>query len=82
MKLQFQGLSLSAVEGGASWPSRACWRRTPDAGEVKDEQPPVRIKHQIVEEDFGTALVKGLDLAKSIDAKSLPGWSGADPSTN
>jgi hypothetical protein len=41
-----------------------------------------RIKHQIVEEDFGTALVKALDLAKSTDAKSLPGWSGADPSTN
>jgi hypothetical protein len=39
-----------------------------------------RIKHQLVERDFGTALVKALDLAKSTDAKSLPGWSGADPS--
>jgi hypothetical protein len=42
----------------------------------------VSIKQQIVEEDLGTALVKALDLAKSIVAKSLPGWSGADPATN
>jgi hypothetical protein len=35
---------------------------------------------QIIKEDFGTALVKALALAKSINAKSLPGWSGADPS--
>jgi hypothetical protein len=41
-----------------------------------------RIKQQLVEKDFGTALVKALDLAKSNDAKSLPGWSGADPSAN
>jgi hypothetical protein len=40
-----------------------------------------RIKPKLVEQDFGSALVKALDLAKSIDAKSLPGWSGADPST-
>jgi hypothetical protein len=40
-----------------------------------------RIKRQLVEKDFGTALVKALDLAKSPDAKSLPGWSGADPAT-
>jgi len=39
-----------------------------------------RIKKQLVENDFGTALVKAIDLAKSIDAKSLPGWSGAEPS--
>jgi hypothetical protein len=39
-----------------------------------------RIKRGLVEKDFGTALVKALDLAKSPDAKSLPGWSGADPS--
>jgi len=39
-----------------------------------------RIKRRLVEEDFGTALVKALDLAKASDAKSLPGWSGADPS--
>jgi len=39
-----------------------------------------RIKKQLVEKDFGTALVKALGLAKSTDAKSLPGWSGADPS--
>ncbi|HEY2750220.1 ParB-like protein [Phenylobacterium sp.] len=38
-----------------------------------------RIKRALVEKDFGTALVKALDLAKSTDAKSLPGWSGADP---
>jgi len=41
-----------------------------------------RIKLQLVEKDFGTALVKAIDLAKSADAKSLPGWSGADPSAN
>ena len=35
-----------------------------------------RIKRQLVERDFGTPLVKALDLAKSTDAKSLPGWSG------
>jgi hypothetical protein len=38
-----------------------------------------RIKRQLVEKDFGSALVKALDLAKSPTAKSLPGWSGADP---
>jgi hypothetical protein len=38
-----------------------------------------RIKRTLVEKDFGTALVKALDLAKGMDAKSLPGWSGADP---
>jgi len=41
-----------------------------------------RIKRQIVEKDFGSALVKALDLAKSTDAKSLPGWSGADPTAS
>ena len=40
-----------------------------------------RMKRQLVEKDFGTALVKALDLAKSADAKSLPGWSGVDPSS-
>jgi hypothetical protein len=39
-----------------------------------------RIKRQLVEQDFGSALVKALDLAKGADARSLPGWSGADPS--
>jgi hypothetical protein len=39
-----------------------------------------RIAVQVIREDFGTALVKALDLAKSVNAKSLPGWSGADPS--
>ena len=38
-----------------------------------------RIKRQLVESDFGSALVVALDLAKSLHAKSLPGWSGADP---
>jgi hypothetical protein len=40
-----------------------------------------RIKRGLVEKDFGSALVKALDLAKGPDAKSLPGWSGADPSS-
>jgi hypothetical protein len=39
-----------------------------------------RIKQHLVEADFGSALVSALELAKSPDAKSLPGWSGADPS--
>ncbi|WP_158914759.1 ParB-like protein [Caulobacter sp. S45] len=39
-----------------------------------------RIKPHLVEADFGSALVSALELAKSPDAKSLPGWSGADPS--
>lgn len=38
-----------------------------------------RIKPTLVEQDFSSALVKALDIAKSTDAKSLPGWSGADP---
>jgi len=38
-----------------------------------------RIERHLVEKDFGSALVKALDLAKSLDAKSLPGWSGANP---
>lgn len=41
-----------------------------------------RIKRRLVEEDFGTALVKALDLAKDHDAKSLPGWCGADPAAS
>ena len=41
-----------------------------------------RIKAELVETDFGTALVKALELAKSPDAKSLPGWSGAEPSAD
>jgi hypothetical protein len=39
-----------------------------------------RIKRKLVETDFGSALVSALELAKGSDAKSLPGWSGADPS--
>ncbi len=39
-----------------------------------------RIKRQLVEKDFDKALNKALALAKSADAKSLPGWSGADSS--
>ncbi|WP_284946792.1 ParB-like protein [Acidisoma cladoniae] len=41
-----------------------------------------RIKLELVEKDFGTALVKALDLAKSMEAKNLPGWSGAEPSAD
>ena len=37
-----------------------------------------RIKPALVQKEFGTALVKAVELAKSSDAKSLPGWSGAD----
>jgi hypothetical protein len=39
-----------------------------------------RIKQNLIETDFGSALVSALELAKGQDAKSLPGWSGADPS--
>lgn len=39
-----------------------------------------RIKPALVEKDYDAALAQALDLAKSDDAKSLPGWSGADPS--
>jgi hypothetical protein len=39
-----------------------------------------RIKPPLVEKDFAAALVKALDLAKCPDARSLPGWSGSDPS--
>ena len=39
-----------------------------------------RIKPSLVEKDFATALTKALDLAKGPDAKSLPGWSGSEPS--
>ena len=39
-----------------------------------------RIKRRLVDEDFSSALVSALELAKGADAKSLPGWSGADPS--
>ena len=38
-----------------------------------------RIKVQLVEKDFATALVEALELARSKAASSLPGWSGADP---
>lgn len=38
-----------------------------------------RSKRQLVEKDFAAALVKALKLARKSDAKSLPGWAGADP---
>jgi hypothetical protein len=41
-----------------------------------------RIRKSLIEKDFGSALVAALDLAKSADAKSLPGWSGSDPSSS
>jgi hypothetical protein len=37
-----------------------------------------RIKPALVEKDFAAALVKALDLARSPDANSLPGWCGPD----
>ncbi|MHB8286050.1 MAG: ParB-like protein [Caulobacteraceae bacterium] len=39
-----------------------------------------RIKTHLVEKDFEKALAKAVELAKSHDAKSLPGWSGASDS--
>jgi hypothetical protein len=41
-----------------------------------------RIKTQLVEKDFETALTHAIELAKSDAAKSLPGWSGAYPSAH
>jgi hypothetical protein len=40
-----------------------------------------RINRTLINDDFSSALVKALELAKASDAKSLPGWCGADPST-
>lgn len=37
-----------------------------------------RIKQELVEKDFNAALKKANRLAKSSDAKSLPGWSGPE----
>lgn len=39
-----------------------------------------RVKTDLVEKDFGSALVQALELARSDAAKALPGWAGADPS--
>jgi hypothetical protein len=36
-----------------------------------------RLKRALVETDFSAAVIKGLTLAKSPDAKYLPGWCGA-----
>ena len=38
-----------------------------------------RIKVAFVATDFGGALVQALELARGLEAKSLPRWSGADP---
>ena len=38
-----------------------------------------RIEKQLMKDDFDAALVKALALAKSVEARSLPGWSGPDP---
>ena len=35
-----------------------------------------RVKRKLVEEDFGRALEKSMELAKSLDADYLPGWCG------
>lgn len=40
-----------------------------------------RVKASLVNADFGSALVQALELARGIGAKSLPGWSGADPAS-
>jgi len=39
-----------------------------------------RLKRQLVEHEFATALVEALKLAKGAEARSLPGWSGVDQS--
>jgi len=41
-----------------------------------------RIKAQLVEKDFATALGQALEHAKSEAAKALPGWSGVHPSAH
>ena len=38
-----------------------------------------RIDRRLVEKEFASALVKALVLAKSLDARALPGWCGPDP---
>jgi hypothetical protein len=38
-----------------------------------------RLKRKAVEADFSAAVIEALTLAKSVDAKFLPGWCGADP---
>ena len=38
-----------------------------------------RIDRHLVENEFGSALVQALVLAKSRDARALPGWCGPDP---
>ncbi len=38
-----------------------------------------RIKRKAVDKDYGAALRRAMNLAKSRDAAYLPGWSGPDP---
>jgi len=38
-----------------------------------------RIKRKLVESDFGSAVEKALELARSMDADYLPGWCGPAP---
>lgn len=39
-----------------------------------------RIDHDLVADDFGKAMSKAIKLARSDEARSLPGWSGCDSS--
>jgi hypothetical protein len=39
-----------------------------------------RIKLHLVEKDFSEAMSRAMTLAKGMEAKSLPGWCGPDPS--
>jgi hypothetical protein len=41
-----------------------------------------RIELKLVQDDFETAMAQALSLARSVDAKALPGWAGADPSSD
>ena len=38
-----------------------------------------RVEQDVVETDFAAALVKAMQLARSGDARYLPGWSGVEP---
>ena len=38
-----------------------------------------RVDKELVEDNFGDALVQALALAKEEDANYLPGWCGPDP---
>lgn len=60
-----------------------------NGGFAKDEAPfaeflwadflRLRLKRKAVESDFTAAVTKSMRLARSVDARYLPGWSGPDP---